>query len=91
MSAKNEKRVGRYDLITPMLPCKDEILATAAGSDHTILYVLAVATAAMTASPSAFALYSAIRRALARAASTMVNILNNLSLIFWCSKIGTPP
>ena len=27
MSAKNEKRVGRYDLITPMLPCKDEILA----------------------------------------------------------------
>lgn len=26
MSAKNNKRVGRYDLITPMLPCKDEIL-----------------------------------------------------------------
>jgi dTDP-4-amino-4,6-dideoxygalactose transaminase len=26
MSAKNDKRVGRYDLITPMLACKDEIL-----------------------------------------------------------------
>ncbi|MEN8006809.1 MAG: DegT/DnrJ/EryC1/StrS family aminotransferase [Candidatus Krumholzibacteriota bacterium] len=26
MAAKNNKRVGRYDLITPMLPCKDEIL-----------------------------------------------------------------
>jgi len=27
MAAKNDTRVGRYDLITPMLPCKDEILA----------------------------------------------------------------
>ena len=27
MAATNDKRVGRYDLITPMLPCKDEILA----------------------------------------------------------------
>ena len=26
MTAKNEKRVGRYDLITPMLPVKEEIL-----------------------------------------------------------------
>ena len=26
MSAKNNNRVGRYDLITPMLPCKDEIM-----------------------------------------------------------------
>ncbi len=26
MAAKNDKRVGRYDLITPMLPCKDEIM-----------------------------------------------------------------
>jgi len=27
MSANKDKRVGRYDLITPMLPCKDEIVA----------------------------------------------------------------
>lgn len=27
MAPTNDKRVGRYDLITPMLPCKDEILA----------------------------------------------------------------
>ena len=27
MAATNDKRVGRYDLITPMLPCRDEILA----------------------------------------------------------------
>jgi dTDP-4-amino-4,6-dideoxygalactose transaminase len=27
MASTNNKRVGRYDLITPMLPCKDEILA----------------------------------------------------------------
>ena len=27
MAAENDKRVGRYDLITPMLPCRDEILA----------------------------------------------------------------
>ena len=27
MTATYDKRVGRYDLITPMLPCKDEILA----------------------------------------------------------------
>jgi len=27
MAATNDKRIGRYDLITPMLPCKDEILA----------------------------------------------------------------
>jgi dTDP-4-amino-4,6-dideoxygalactose transaminase len=27
MAAHNNNRVGRYDLITPMLPCKDEILA----------------------------------------------------------------
>ncbi len=27
MTPTNDKRVGRYDLITPMLPCKDEILA----------------------------------------------------------------
>jgi dTDP-4-amino-4,6-dideoxygalactose transaminase len=26
MAATNDKRVSRYDLITPMLPCKDEIL-----------------------------------------------------------------
>ncbi len=26
MSTNNDKRVGRYDLITPMLPCKDEIM-----------------------------------------------------------------
>jgi len=26
MATKNDKRVGRYDLITPMLPCKDEIM-----------------------------------------------------------------
>jgi len=25
--AENKKRVGRYDLVTPMIPCKDEILA----------------------------------------------------------------
>ena len=24
---EQRKRVGRYDLITPMIPCKDEILA----------------------------------------------------------------
>ena len=27
MSENSANRVGRYDLITPMLPCKDEILA----------------------------------------------------------------
>jgi len=27
MASTNNKRVGRYDLLTPMLPCKDEILA----------------------------------------------------------------
>jgi len=26
MGAQQEKRVGRYDLITPMMPCKDEIM-----------------------------------------------------------------
>ena len=26
MSHSSEKRIGRYDLITPMIPCKDEIM-----------------------------------------------------------------
>ena len=34
MTAKNDKRVGRYDLITPMLPCKDEILAQVREVSH---------------------------------------------------------
>ena len=27
MSHEKSKRVGRYDLVSPMMPCKDEIMA----------------------------------------------------------------
>ena len=37
------------------------------------------------------ALYRAIRRVKDRMDSTMANILNSFSLMFWCSKMAFPP